>query len=260
MLAGPSAPWLCCSLSCGKCKAWPRAAGDDPSVGASTLQSPGAPLCRALAPLGRVGPSVFVWGILPGFGAYTGAVWLKDAAGARAALRRRALLLASNKSRVGIFWRCSFLLLFGGLLVWSCMIFSVPRCRRGVLGMADPAAVTAAPWRCVALSPWPQGQGGTQRWHHLPPPPPPPSAWERCHLAVSAQAPGKVRGRVCPHGRASKPSPAPRAAAAPSRIQECFLLFLPLCAAILLLISSLLPGCIVSRPRCLAVCLPKCSF
>lgn len=61
-----------------------------------------------------------------------------------------------------------------------------------------PAAETVALWRCAALSPWPEGQGGTPRWHRRLPPPP---AWERRHLAVSAQAPGKACRRVCPLAR-----------------------------------------------------------
>lgn len=80
-------------------------------------------------------------------------------------------------------------------------------------------------WRCVALSRWPEGQGGTQRCHRLPPPPP---AWERCHVAVSAQALGKASRRVCPlaRGGASTPSPVPRAGImlfTPKK-SECFLL------------------------------------
>lgn len=121
---------------------------------------------------------------------------------------------------VGFFWWCFGLVLHGFL---STEVLS--GCAGNYGAGVYPAAETAALWRCAALSPWPEGQGGTWRWHRLPPPPP---AWERCHLAVSAQAPGKACRRVCPlaRGHASKPSSVPRAGMmllTPKK-PECFLL------------------------------------
>lgn len=78
-----------------------------------------------------------------------------------------------------------------------------------------PAAETAALWRCAALSPWwPEGQGGTRRWHHLPPPPP---AWERSHLSCQHRPLGR-RADVCVllHVGVRASLPLPRADAAPS--------------------------------------------
>lgn len=92
---------------------------------------------------------------------------------------------------------------FGGLFFHG-FLPPLPGCAGNCGAGVYPAAESAALWRCAALSPWPEGQGGTRRWHRLPPPPP---AWERSHLLVSAQAPGKACRRVCPlaRGRASKP-------------------------------------------------------
>lgn len=78
-----------------------------------------------------------------------------------------------------------------------------------------PAAETAALWRCAALSLWwPEGQGGTRRWHRLPPPPP---AWERSHLSCQHRPLGR-RADVCVllHVGVRASLPLPRADAAPS--------------------------------------------
>lgn len=90
---------------------------------------------------------------------------------------------------------------------------------RGVLGIAERVFTQPrrrrALWRCAALSPWwPEGQGGTRRWHRLPPPPP---AWERSHLSCQHRPLGR-RADVCVllHVGVRASLPLPRADAAPS--------------------------------------------
>lgn len=120
-------------------------------------------------------------------------------------LRRSPLLGFPSNLRVGFF-------------IFWCFVFSqLSPCAAGVCWELGSRVFTqtAALWRCAALSPWPEGQGGTRRWHRLPPPPP---AWERSHLSCQHRPLGR-RADVCVllHVGVRANLPLPRAGVALSR-------------------------------------------
>lgn len=177
---------------------------------------------RGLAPPRGAGAWDLIWGIFPAFRAF---LVLSSCAGGGSGCRIWDLgfgLLSgtglcpsplpgfpSNLSGGGV-W-----VFFFGVLFFHGFLPRLSGCAGNCGAGVYPAAETAALWRCAALSPWPEGQGGTRRWHRLPPPPP---AWERSHLSCQHRPLGR-RADVCVllHVGVRASLPLPRADAAPSR-------------------------------------------